>query len=204
MCVPLSEASEESQLVDLAREGDLGAFNCLVETYQRPVYNLCLRMLSAPQAAEDATQEAFISAFRSLDSFRGGSFRSWLFRIAANACYDEMRRRRSRAARSLDSGGGEENDRPLDVPDTGLSPDEHAENVELRQALRHALLELPHDQRLLVVLRDVQGFEYAEIAEITGTQLGTVKSRLNRARSRLRELLQESGELLPRRLRQSK
>lgn len=202
MTVHLQPEQDESQLIRRAREGELDAFNLLIDAYERPVYNLCLRMLSSVQAAEDAAQEAFISAFRSLASFRGGSFRSWLFRIASNACYDEMRRQRARPVRSLDTPAGD--DRPqIDVPSDAHSLDEHVQNVELREALRDALMELPPDQRLVIVLRDVQGMDYDEIAEVTNTNLGTVKSRINRARSRLRTALQTRSELLPSHLRQT-
>lgn len=202
MTVPLHAEHDESQLIRRARDGELDAFNLLVEGYERSVYNLCFRMLSSQQSAEDAAQDAFISAFRSLNSFRGGSFRSWLFRIASNACYDEMRRQKARPARSLDAPTGE-GERQIDVPDETRSLDEHVENVDLREALREALMELPPEQRLVVVLCDVQGMDYAEIAEVTDTNLGTVKSRINRARGRMRELLQAKAELLPTHLRQT-
>lgn len=202
MTLPLHAEQDESQLIERARDGELDAFNLLIQTYERPVYNLCFRMLSSQQAAEDAAQEAFISAFRSLSSFRGGSFRSWLFRIASNACYDEMRRQKARPARSLDAPAGE-GDRRIDVPDEAHSLDEHVQNVELREALRQALMELPPDQRLVIVLCDVQGMDYAEIADVTNTNLGTVKSRINRARLRLRGALQANAELLPSHLRQT-
>lgn len=192
----------EAHLVERAREGELDAFNLLVERYERPLYNLCLRMLSSPQPAEDATQEAFISAYRSLESFHGGSFKAWLLRIGSNACYDEMRRQRSRPSRSLDAPIGEY-ERTIDVPDAGPTPEESAENVELGDVLREAIAGLPPDQRLAIILRDVQGLDYEEIAEATNANLGTVKSRINRARSRLRKVLSAKGELLPTRLRQS-
>lgn len=189
-------------MVERAREGELDAFNLLVERYERPLYNLCLRMLSSPQSAEDATQEAFISAYRSLKSFRGGSFKSWLFRIGSNACYDEMRRQRSRPSRSLDAPIGED-ERTIEVADNAPTPEESAQNVELRDVLREAIAGLPRDQRLAIILRDVQGLDYEEIAEATNASLGTVKSRINRARSRLRKVLSTKGELLPTRVRQS-
>ncbi len=193
---------DEPSLIARSRQGDLDAFNCLVEHYQRPLYNLCLRMLTSPQAAEDATQEAFIAAYRALDSFRGASLRPWLFRIAANACYDELRRRRSRPALSLDAAPGEGR-RPLDLPAPGLPLDEQAQRLELASSLRQALAALPHDQRLTVLLCDVQGLDYAEIAQATGVSLGTVKSRISRARARLRSLLLARGELLPAHFRRS-
>ncbi|MCH8815229.1 MAG: sigma-70 family RNA polymerase sigma factor [Chloroflexi bacterium] len=192
----------EASLIERAREGELDAFNLLVERYERPLYNLCLRMLSSQQSAEDATQDAFISAYRSIRSFRGGSFKSWLFRIGANACYDELRRQRSRPSRSLDEPVGED-ERTIEVPDTGPTPEESAENVELRDAMGEAIAGLPPDQRLAIIMRDVQGLDYEEISEATNANLGTVKSRINRARTRLRKALLAKRELLPSRLRQS-
>lgn len=192
----------EAGIIARAHSGDLGAFNVLVERYQTGVYNLCLRMLSSPQPAEDATQEAFINAYRHLDSFRGGSFRSWLLRIATNACYDEMRRRKHRTHVSLDEPFGED-ERPHDVPSDAPSMDEHAETVELHATLEAALARLPEDQRLAIILCDVQGLDYAEIAVVMRCSLGTVKSRINRGRLRLRAFLLEREELLPNRFRQT-
>jgi RNA polymerase sigma-70 factor (ECF subfamily) len=189
-------------LIARARQGDLPAFNVLVERYQTSVFNLCLRMLGAPAPAEDAAQEAFISAYRSLGRFRGGSFRAWLFRIAANACYDELRRRKARPATSLDWRNTED-ERPIEPPDTAPSMEERAATAELRRALEDALAQLPHEQRLAIVLCDVQGFDYAEIAETMRVSLGTVKSRISRARSRLRTIILEQRELFPGGVRQS-
>ncbi len=189
-------------LIARARQGDLAAFNTLVERYQTGVYNLCLRMLGAPAPAEDAAQEAFISAYRSLGRFRGGSFRAWLFRIAANACYDELRRRKARPAASLDRAA-EDDERPLEPADTAPSMEERAANAELRRALQDALAQLPEEQRLAIVLCDVQGFDYAEIAETMRISPGTVKSRISRARGRLRAILLEHRELLPGSIRQT-
>ncbi|HEY5639432.1 MAG TPA: sigma-70 family RNA polymerase sigma factor [Dehalococcoidia bacterium] len=189
-------------LIARARQDDLSAFNLLVERYQTGVYSLCLRMLGAPAPAEDAAQEAFISAYRSLDRFRGGSFRAWLFRIAANACYDELRRRKARPATSLDRTG-DEDERPIEPPDTAPSMEDRAANAELHRDLELALAQLPDEQRLAIVLCDVQGFDYAEIAEAMRVSLGTVKSRISRARSRLRTILLARREPLPGRVRQS-
>ncbi len=199
----LETYADEPELISRSRNGDLDAFNVLVERYQRPLYNLCLRMLAAPEAAEDATQDAFIHAFRSVNTFRGGSFRAWLFRIGANACYDEMRRRRSRPAVSLDEPHGEEG-QPIDVADSAPVPAEHLERKELAEALQAALSRLPADQRLAIVLADVQGLDYSEIAVAMDCSLGTVKSRISRGRQQLRIILRACGELLPSRLRQGK
>jgi RNA polymerase sigma-70 factor (ECF subfamily) len=191
---------DESDLIARAGSGELSAFNTLVERYQTPVYNLCLRLLGNPQGAEDATQDAFIAAYRRLDTFRGGSFRSWLFRIAANASYDELRWRRSRPQVSIDErqGAGE---RAFDVADKAPSPGERAEQSELRAALNDALAELPYEQCLAIVLCDMQGLDYNEIAEVMQCSLGTVKSRIARGRGRLREILLRNAELLPSRFR---
>lgn len=197
-----ADNAPDEQLIEQSRGGDLSAFNVLVERYQRTVYNLCLRMLASEQPAEDATQDTFIAAYKSLASYRGGSFRSWLLRIGTNCCYDEMRRRKARPSSSLDAARDDE-ERSFDVADPTASLEGHAEQVELRSAILQALGSLPDDQRLVIILCDVQGLDYAEIAVVTGASLGTVKSRINRARGKLRELLQARGELLPGALRQS-
>jgi RNA polymerase sigma-70 factor (ECF subfamily) len=202
MGLSVNKTIDEADLVARSRGGDLEAFNALVGHHQAGLYNLCLRMLASGQAAEDAAQEAFISAYRRLDSFRGGSFRAWLYRIGINACYDEMRRRRARPAVSLDAGR-EVDEQGLDVADPGVTLDEHVERLELAGALQEALNSLPPDQRLAVILCDVQGMDYAEIARVSGVALGTVKSRIARGRAGLRAFLRQRGELLPSRLRQS-
>jgi RNA polymerase sigma-70 factor (ECF subfamily) len=185
---PIASADAEPGIIARAREGDLDAFNALVEAHQRAVYNLCLRMVGIPAAAEDATQDAFISAYRNVASFRGGSFRAWLMRIASNACTDELRRRGRRPALSLDAPppGSEE---PLDVPDPARGPEAEALRTEQEAAIQAALARLPADQRLAVILCDVQGFAYEEIAEAMRCSVGTVKSRISRGREKLRVLL---------------
>ncbi len=149
--------------------------------YEGAVYNLCLRMLSDTQSAEDASQETFFAAYRSIKSFRGGAFRGWLLRIAANQCYDQLRQRQRRPADSLP-------DEPL-VVDASPRPEEAALSAETIAALEHAIGQLPADQRLCVLLVDVQGLDYEEAAQAMDLNLGTVKSRLSRARAHLRELL---------------
>lgn len=191
---------DEQDLVERTQSGDLGAFNLLVEHYQATVFNVCFRMLRTPQGAEDATQETFISTYRNLASFRGGSFRGWLFRIAGNACYDELRRQKSRPASHLEDESGAPRFEPAAG---GASMDELAQQSELRDAIQSALLALPPDQRLAIVLCDIQGMDYAEIAHVMQCSLGTIKSRINRGRAKLRTLLlAETGELLPDRFRQ--
>ena len=192
----------EDVRIQRARAGDLAAFNELVTEYQSLVCNLCMRMLGQQQAAEDAAQDAFINAWRSIGSFRGPSgegFRAWLLRIAANLCRDELRRRGRRPSSSLDTAL--EAGMP-DPPDEEPLPEESALNAELRGSLEAALAELPEEQRTAIVLCDVEGLDYAEIAVAMRTSLGTVKSRISRARLRMREVMLRQPELLPARYRQ--
>ncbi|HZP56811.1 MAG TPA: sigma-70 family RNA polymerase sigma factor [Dehalococcoidia bacterium] len=193
---PTSAPGQPETTDDLVRRacaGDLAAFNALVEAHQSLVFSLCLRMLGDASAAEDATQEAFVSAWRAVARLRG-SFRPWLMRIAANACADDMRRRRRRPASSLDARS-EGSDAAREAPDRAPGPEEAALRTEQRRAIAAALLELPADQRLAVVLADVHGFSYEEIAETTDASLGTVKSRIARGREKLRRLLVASGTI---------
>lgn len=184
-------------LVLRAQAGELPAFNQLVLRYQDHAYSLALRMLGAQEPAEDATQEAFVRAWQRLDSFRGGSFRAWLFTIVANQARDELRRRGRRPQTSLDAARDDPDRADLDPADSDPLPDSVVEQTELRDALHRALMELPEDWRQIVLLSDVHGLDYQEIADSTGLALGTVKSRLSRARARLREIIRNSRELAP-------
>ncbi|GAB4445538.1 MAG: sigma-70 family RNA polymerase sigma factor [Chloroflexi bacterium OHK40] len=193
--------NEEQRLVEAGQRGDVEAFNQLVRLYEGRVYNLCYRMLGDADAAADVAQDTFISAYRNLHRFRGGVFRSWLLRIATNACYDALRARKRRPAVSLQTVQEDEDDGPgFDLPDPGESPDDAALRRELAAAIEQGIAQLPEDQRVVVILSDVQGLAYEEIAEVTNTNLGTVKSRLSRARARLRDILR-AGELLPSKFR---
>jgi len=189
----------EAALIHDAQDGDLDAFNRLVLAYQDLLYNTALRILGDEERAADATQEAFISAFRVINSYRGGSFKAWLMRIITNACYDELRRQKRRPTPPLEpeNDDEEEVESPRWLADSSPRPEEKAEAAELEHAIRHCLQALPTDFRTVVVLADVQGMDYAEVAAAVHTPLGTVKSRLARARLRLRECLQDFWELLP-------
>lgn len=189
---------DEAALIQSARKGDLDSFNALVLVYQHQVYNLAYRIMATEAAAADATQEAFISAYKNLKSFRGGSFKSWLLRIVTNACYDELRRKKRRPAISLDELTDEQdNDLEFDVPSPEDGPETVVQRRELAELIQIGITTLPEDQRVALVLSDVQGLSYDEIAGLTNTNLGTVKSRLSRGRAKLREYLQAHGELLP-------
>ncbi len=187
---------DEVQAIQAAQEGDLPAFNRLVMAYQGMAYNVAYRIVGDADAAADACQEAFISAFQAIKKFRGGSFKSWILRIVTNACYDHLRYRGRRPADSLE----EVAENPQHAPKL-VSNHEHPEEYALRQELNEVIQlgieTLPADQRVALVLSDVQGFSYQEIADITGVSLGTVKSRLSRARARLRDYLVAQQELLP-------
>jgi RNA polymerase sigma-70 factor (ECF subfamily) len=192
----------DEKLVLLARDGNIGAFNSLVDRYQSAVYALCLRLLGNRQSAEDATQETFVSAYRAITRFEGGRLRSWLLRIAANESKDELRKRnRKERATSIDAIS-EVTERPFELPDTRELPDAKVERLELSAALESLLLRLPEEQRQAIVLIDVYDFPYEEVARIAGVSLGTIKSRMHRGRARLRELVLANPELLGHRRRQ--
>jgi RNA polymerase sigma-70 factor, ECF subfamily len=192
---------DESQLIRDAQGGDLEAFNRLVLAYQNQVYNLTLRILGDPLAADDAAQETFISAYKALRRYRGGSFKSWVMRIATNACYDELRRRKRRPAVGLEdlnpAGESEELDASGLLATTEGDPESEFQQSELNKALENCLSGLPDEFRVVAVLVDVQGHDYQEASQVLGAPLGTVKSRLARARLRLRDCLRGYGELLP-------
>ena len=160
---------------------------------------MALRILGNDELADDATQEAFCSAFRNLKSFRGGSIKAWLMRIVTNACYDELRRQKRHPTVALEPANedGEEIETPPWLADPGLLPEDTFEAAELERAIQHCLDALPIDFRTMVVLVDVLGLDYREAASVVRVPLGTVKSRLARARLRLRESLQGYHELLP-------
>lgn len=190
-----SVSTVDDDLILQSRNGNLAAFNQLVERYQVAVYNLCVRLLASKEAAEDATQEAFLSAYRALDRFEGGSFRSWLLRIAANQAKDELRRRKRKdRAASLDEIF-DTLDAPVEVPDHSERPEDRVQRSAVSTALQRALMELPPDQRRAIVLVDVMGYPYEEAARICETSPGTMKSRIHRGREKLRAIVNRNPEL---------
>jgi RNA polymerase sigma-70 factor (ECF subfamily) len=183
---------DEAAVIARAAAGDRMAFTQLMEHYQSACYGLAWRLLSDPDRAADATQDAFIHAYKAIGSYRGGIFRSWLLRITANASYDILRRAQRRPSSPLpdpEEGAPE-------LPDLGaVNPVAEATKSELYRHLEVALKRLPEDQRTAVVLCDVYGMDYNEVAAMTHSALGTVKSRIHRGRLRLRELMAEHREL---------
>lgn len=190
---------DEPALIQDAQHGNLDAFNTLILHYQDMVFNTALRILGDEDQAADASQEAFISAFRSVSTFRGGSFKAWLMRTVTNACYDELRRQKRRPTTPLepDTEDGEEMDSPRWLADPNMTPAQKSEADELEHAIQHCLDALPTEFRTVVVLADIQGMDYTEVASASRVPLGTIKSRLARARLRLRECLRGFEELLP-------
>jgi RNA polymerase sigma-70 factor (ECF subfamily) len=190
VCVEL----EDSQLVARSREGDLAAFNVIVERYQAQVLSVAWRVVGTRASAEDITQETFISAYRAIGKFRGGSLRAWLFRIASNLGVDLLRSSKRRPEDSLDQSL--ENP-AFQVASGDETPEQAALRGELGGEIQKAILFLPDDQRVALLLIDVQGLSYDEAAEATGASVGTVKSRLSRARGKVRDILVKRPELLP-------
>lgn len=197
---------DENLLIARAQKGDVDAFNRLVAAYQSQVYNVAYRIMGDGASAADATQDAFISAYKNIRSFRGGSFKHWLLRTITNQCYDALRYAKRRPAISLEGLGADDDENDGDYDAFMAGDDENprvfVERGELRQAIVRAMNDLPADQRIVFVLADVQGMSYEEVAQITEANLGTVKSRLSRARARLREALLAQEELLPGQYRQ--
>ncbi len=190
---------DEQILIEKAQNGDIEAFNLLVVEYQDRVYNVAYRIMGEHGAADDAAQETFISAHRALKQFRGGSFGAWLMRIATNNCYDELRRRKRHPVVPLTPDPDDDFDEDYSEHMTSHveSPERTAQRADLSEAIAHCIDALPDDQRVVLVLGDVQDYSYAEIADIAGVSLGTVKSRMSRARAKVRDCLQGFEELLP-------
>ncbi len=185
-------ARRDDMLVARALEGDLGAFNQLVEAYQDLCHSLVVRLVPDPDQAADAVQEAFFSAYRNLRSYRGPSFRGWLTRIAVNAAMDLQRARKRRPASPYPEL---EDDSWQPPAGPEADPEAIATATERGRALAAALGAIAPDQRTAIVLYDVEGYDYAEIATMTGVSLGTVKSRIHRGRLALRGILADRMEL---------
>jgi RNA polymerase sigma-70 factor (ECF subfamily) len=190
---------DEQALIKDARKGNLDAFNGLVLHYQDMAYNVAYRIMGEHGAAGDATQDAFISAYQKLEQYRGGSFKAWLLRIVSNCCYDELRRRKRQPVTPLkpELDDGDLLEEPAWLEDDSDSPEEQSEQAELQEAIQHCIGELDEKFKTVLVLVDVEGLDYETASEAAGAPLGTVKSRLARARERVQECLQGFWELLP-------
>ena len=178
--------ASETGLIHAAQRGDREAFNELALTHQGRLYATACYLLGDRAAAADAVQEALIAAYRSLHTFSGGSFKSWLYRIVTRKCYDQLRSVRSRRSTSFEAWAEVEEAR---WPSPASGPEATVQRRELARRLEAGLAALPWDERQMVVLRDVQGLNYAAIAAATRRPIGTVKSKLSRARAKLRAAL---------------
>jgi RNA polymerase sigma-70 factor (ECF subfamily) len=186
-------------LIKNSLSGDLDSFNQIILEFQGLVYNQAYRIIGESDAAADAVQEAFISAFNKLHTYRGGSFKSWLLRIVSNVCYDEYRRRKRQPTTALfpENNTGNQIDSPSWLEDQDDNPEEFLLRKELSEAIQICLDRLEFEFRTVIVLIDIQGLDYATAAEIVDRPLGTIKSRLARARRSLQDCLQGFRELLP-------
>ncbi|MBE2268282.1 MAG: sigma-70 family RNA polymerase sigma factor [Anaerolinea sp.] len=192
----VSMTDDEQILIRNAQRGDLDSFNSLVLIYQNAAFTLAYRIMGETSSASDAAQEAMITAYRRLSTYRGGSFRAWLMRIVTNRCYDELRRIKRRPQTTFTDLTPEDADEPA-IADDAATPEEVTEARELQRAVQRCINRLNADQKLVLVLCDIEGMDYAEISEQVGTTLGTVKSRLSRARASVRDCLSAVRELLP-------
>lgn len=191
---------EESKIISAVLDGDVNAYEALVLEHQKSVYNIALRMTGNRDDAFDISQDAFLKAFRSLHDFRGEcSFGSWVYRMAANMSIDHLRRqKRRRADETVYLDDERDGERPTQIPDMTNEPYAQTERREMRRAVFEGLERLDEEQRLILILRDINGLSYAEIAETLKTELSTVKSRIYRARARLANFLLEKGNFFDR------
>ena len=190
---------DENTLIERAKKGELDAFNQLVLSYQDMAFNVAYRIMNDEAQAADATQEAVISMYRRLDSYRGGSFKAWFMRIVTNQCYDALRwkKRRPSIALEPETNDGETRESPQWLEDDAPKPEENLQQGELEAAIQHCIDNLPRDFKTVFLLVDVNGDDYESVAESISRPVGTVKSRLARARQRMQDCLRTFGELLP-------
>lgn len=193
----MADLKNETQFIQQAQSGDLDSFNALVLHYQNYIYSITYRIMGEGDGAADMAQEAFITAYRKLAQFRGGNFKAWLARIATNTCYDELRKQQRRPADYLEELSGSERPDGPPVATHEPSPESAAQTSELNQAIQDCITALKPAQRIVLVMVDIQGMSYDEVAAQAGIALGTVKSRLSRARVSVQRCLQSVQELLP-------
>jgi len=186
---------EESRLIQRAGEGDASAFNTLMGMHERRMYAVALRMCGNPEDAQDCLQEAMLRIYRAIGGFKAqSSFSTWVYRITMNTCLDELRRRKNRPNTSLDGLY----DAGWSPVDPGETPEKHALAGDMRRQLQAFIHELPEDMRAAIVLRDIEGYSYDEIATMLEANVGTIKSRISRGREKLREKIASRPELFDR------
>ena len=186
----------EEKYLEMAVQGSLEAFNCLVTYYQTAVYNTALRIMCDASRADDITQTAFIDAWKHISSFSGASFKPWILRIAINACYDELRKYKRHPEQDLIPQSADGEDENEDAPwliDPSESPVEQIERQDRQESIKSCFEVLPDVYRSVFLLIDVQEMDYQTVADMLRVPLGTVKSRLLRARLRMRDCLKSKG-----------
>ncbi|ACB85465.1 RNA polymerase, sigma-24 subunit, ECF subfamily [Natranaerobius thermophilus JW/NM-WN-LF] len=191
--------SNDEFLVKQCQNGHLDAFEELVHKYHQKVYSLCYRFSGNHDDANDLAQEAFIRVYHSINKFHFKSaFSTWLYRVTSNVCLDEMRKRKRKSSVSLDSPmETDDGELYFNLPDQKFNPELMAERKDVQEIVHKAIQELPKDQKLTLLLREMEGFSYDEMAEVMNVSVGTVKSRLSRARNNLKEILVQKTELFP-------
>lgn len=187
---------QEAAVIQAVLDGDVNAYEALVKEYEKNVYNLALRMTGNSEDAADMAQEAFIKAYNSLTAFRGDSkFSVWLYRIVSNVCLDFLRSRSRKQTVSLSTENDDGEEVELDIADETHSPEQLLDRSLTRDAVRRGLAALPPDHREILLLREIQGLSYEEIADVLGLEAGTVKSRIFRARKKLCSFLIKDGNI---------
>lgn len=191
-------SDNEKLLIDKAKAGDIAAFEQLIECYQRKIYNIALRIVGNYDDANDLAQEVLIRIYKSIGSFKQqSSFSTWIYRITTNVCLDDIRKRKNRKVISLDEEIKlDDGEMKRQIVSDDLLPEDVAEKSEMRKIVNDAINRLSEEHRIVIVLRDIQGFSYEEISQIVKCPEGTVKSRINRARQVLKNILQTKRELL--------
>ncbi len=185
----MAPSINQYELIEQCKAGDIQAFEKLVDLYERDAYNIAYRFIGNHEDACDISQEAFIRVYRGIKGFKGkASFRTWLYRIIANLCYDELRKRRHPVT-SIERSDG--TSMYHEIPDPGPGPEDRMESMELQEVLQQALSGLSEGHRMIIILRDIEGLSYGEIGKILGIPMGTVKSRISRARAELKVALSE-------------
>jgi RNA polymerase sigma-70 factor (ECF subfamily) len=183
--------SDNKKLIENCRNGDIHSFELLIESHQKKIYNLAFRMMGNYEDASDVAQEVFIKVYRSIYSFKeSSSFSTWIYRIAVNVCLDQLRKKKKERVISMNSRvvlGGTEME--LQFEDTGIGPQEAVERTETKQSIARAINNLNEDHKIAIILRDINGYSYEEIAQMLKCSLGTVKSRISRARHSLKDIL---------------
>jgi RNA polymerase sigma-70 factor, ECF subfamily len=191
-------SDSEKLLLEKSKAGDIAAFEQLIECYQRKIYNIALRIVGNYDDANDLAQEVFIRIYKSIGNFKQqSSFSTWIYRITTNVCLDDIRKRKNRKVISLDEEIKlDDGEMKRQIVSDDPLPEDMAEKSEMRKIVNDAINRLSEEHRIVIVLRDIQGFSYEEIAQIVKCPEGTVKSRINRARQVLKNILQTKRELL--------